>query len=66
MIFDETKLEKYVDNTLQGAGMILPDKIKGVSLNIISDSRNGSIGTNKYSNKHQSPSNTIIGKSNLE
>ncbi len=65
MIIDETKLEKYIDNTMQG-GLILPDKIKGVTLNVVSDSRTGSIGTSKYTTKQQSPSNTIIGKVNLD
>jgi hypothetical protein len=65
MIIDETKLEKYIDNTMQG-GLVLPERIKGVTLNVVSDSRVGSIGTSKYTTKHQSPSNTIIGKVNLD
>jgi hypothetical protein len=53
MIIDETKLEKYIDNTMQGGGaLVLPERIKGVSLNVVSDSRVGSIGTSKYTTKH--------------
>lgn len=51
MIIDETKLEKYIDNTMQG-GLVLPERIKGVTLNVVSDSRVGSIGTSKYTTKH--------------
>jgi hypothetical protein len=66
-MMDDIKLEKYIDNTL---APILPEKIKGgnnSNAGAAADNRMASLGTSsKYSTKQQSPSNTIIGKTNLD